>query len=416
MVGDVFFIRGSCNLGRVSRFRTRLWGVVSMSIVDETLERIRDFPQKLAPLREELLANVVLIGQLSAPTGGETQRAQFVLDRFVESGVDEVSADDLGNAVGLKYGKRGQRTIMLVSHLDTIFPSSVDHNIVVQTDTIAGPGVGDNALGAAVISMMPDVLKTLNIELDSNLALVGSVRSLGRGNHEGIRYQLDHLARPIDYGIVVEGIQLGRLNYFSIGTIRGDITCTVRPEPSRSYGSENALVVLNHIINRILNIATPKRPYTLIRLGKMRAGVSYDTDPDLAELGFEVISHSDEMIDQVRREIEDIVAEMSARHAVDAKLDIFFSRQAGGIAFSHPLVKTVLDVMSYLEIPPDQGHSPSELSEFISRGIPAVTLGVTRGEKNTKEPDYVEIAPILTGVAQLAGVLLAVDRGAYDET
>ena len=110
-----------------------------------------------------------------------------------------------------------------------------------------------------------------------------------------------------------------------------------------------------------------------------------------------------------------IVAELSARHAVDAKLDCFFQREAGGLPFSHPLVKTVLDVMTVLEIEPDQGHSPSELSEFLSRDIPAVTLGITHGEKNRKKPDHVLIEPILKGVAQVIGVLLAIDRGACDE-
>ncbi len=113
--------------------------------------------------------------------------------------------------------------------------------------------------------------------------------------------------------------------------------------------------------------------------------------------------------------MEDIVSEMSARHAVDAKLDFFFSRQAGGIALSHSLVKAALQVMQRLDIEPDQGHSPSELSEFISRGVPAVTLGITRGEKNTKQPDHVLIDPILLGVAQLVGVILAIDEGACDE-
>jgi tripeptide aminopeptidase len=220
----------------------------------------------------------------------------------------------------------------------------------------------------------------------------------------------------IDCGICVEGMQLGRLNYFSIGTARGDITCDVRPEPSRSYGSESALVVINHIINRILGISIPNRPYTVIRMGKMRAGVAYDVEPDHAELGVEIVSHSDEMIDQVHRQIEDIVAEMSARHAVDAHLDLFFKTQAGGIPFSHPLVKGVLEVMHSLGIEPDQGHSPSELSELIARNIPAVTLGITRGGKSRKKsPDYVLIDPILTGVAQLLGVILAVDEGACDE-
>ena len=84
------------------------------------------------------------------------------------------------------------------------------------------------------------------------------------------------------------------------------------------------------------------------------------------------------MIEQIQHEIDDIVAEMSARHAVDAYLDMFFKTQAGGIPFSHPLVKATLDVMQTLGIEPDQGHSPSELSELIARGIPAVTLGISR--------------------------------------
>ncbi len=148
----------------------------------------------------------------------------------------------------------------------------------------------------------------------------------------------------------------------------------------------------------------------------MRAGVAYDVEPDHAELGVEIVSHSDKMIDQIQGQIEDIVSEMSARHAVNAHLDLFFKTQAGGLPFSHPLVKGVLEAMHSLGIEPDQGHSPSELSELISRKIPAVTLGITHGEKNRKTAsDHVLIDPILTGVAQLVGVILAIDGGACDE-
>jgi hypothetical protein len=275
--------------------------------------------------------------------------------------------------------------------------------------------VGDNALGAAIVSMVPAVLEQLQIELDSNLVLLGSTRSLMRGNHAGLRFFLDHSPVRIDAGVCVEGMQLGRLNFFSIGTARGDVTCNVLPEPSRSYGNESALVVMNHIVNRVLGIAVPNRPFTTIRLGKIRSGVAYDVEPDHAELGLEIVSHSDEMIDRVQREMEDIMSEMSARHAVDAHLDMFFKTRAGGIPFAHPLVKCTLEVMQALGIEPDQGHSPSELSELIARGIPGITLGVTRGERGKRSPDHVLIGPILGGVAQLVGVLLAIDKGACDE-
>ncbi|MFH1266374.1 MAG: M28 family peptidase [Planctomycetota bacterium] len=389
-----------------------------MSTHLEVPEMIRDLPEALRAMRERLVANLVMIAQIPAPTGDEASRVRFLLDRFAEASLRDAAVDDAGNAVGRLAGTRGDRTILLVSHLDTIFPATQSHDVSVEADRVLGPGVGDNALGAAIISLMPAVLEHLGIELRSDLLLLGSTRSLGKGNHSGIRFFLDHLPEKVDLGICVEGMQLGRLNFFSIGTARADITCEVRqlPEPSRSYGSESALVVLNHIINRILGIATPSRPYTRINMGRMRAGMYYNVEPDLAELGLEIVSHSDEMIDRICGEMNDIVSEMSARHAVDARFEVVSSTRAGGIPFAHPLVKSVLEVMGQLKIEPDQGHSPSELSELISRQIPAVTLGITYGDKSRKaEPEYVLIDPILTGVAQLLGVILAIDEGVCDE-
>jgi tripeptide aminopeptidase len=144
--------------------------------------------------------------------------------------------------------------------------------------------------------------------------------------------------------------------------------------------------------------------------------MAYDVEPDHAMLGLEIVSHDDDEIDRIQREMDVIVSEMSARHAVDARLDVFFRTRAGGIPFAHPLVSSVLEVMKELGIESDQGHSPSELSDLIAREIPAVTLGISRGEKNRKrKPDYVLIEPILVGVAQLIGTILAIDEGACDD-
>ena len=43
----------------------------------------------------------------------------------------------MGNAVGFLPGARGERTILLVSHLDTIVPKDVDHN-----ETADAVGIG----------------------------------------------------------------------------------------------------------------------------------------------------------------------------------------------------------------------------------------------------------------------------------
>ena len=386
-----------------------------MREVLDAIDDIRELPDALLPLREEVLANLVMLAQIAAPTGDEEERVRYVLDRFTEAGLPEAGPDEIGNAVGFLPGAKGDRTIIAVAHLDTWIPKTVSHNVVVQTDRTIGAGISDNALGAAIVSMLPTFLDQLGIKLDCNLQLIGTVRSLHRGNHEGLKFFLDHAPRKFDFGIVVEGVELGRLNFFSLGMVRGDIACNVRREHLSRYGSESALVVLNQVVNRMLGISTPSRPHTRIRIGKMHAGIEYNTDPDHAELGFEVVSDSDEMVRGIISQIEDIVGEMSARTDVDVGLDCFFHREAGGIPFSHPLIKTVIEVMTQLGIQPNQEQILSEVSEFIAYGIPAVTLGVTTQQRDQKKTDHVMIDPILTGVAQLVGTIMAIDRGACDE-
>lgn len=388
-----------------------------MTVAVSVHRPVEELPEALKPLRERILSNLTMLARLPAPTGREQDRVQFLLDRFLEAGLTDATTDELGNAVGRIRGRRGNRTILVVSHLDDIVRPGVEHEVIVRADRVIGPGVSDNAMGAAVVAMLPTILEHLNIELNSNLVLLGSILSLERGNHRGIRSFLDQYPDDIHFGICVEGIELGRLDFFSIATARADLVCQVRNggDHSRGYGSESALVVLNQIINRILGIPIPVRPYTIIRMGKLRAGVSYDTEPTRALLGLEIVSHDDEQVDRIIREMEAICFEMSARHPVEAKLDVFFRTRAGGIPFGHRLVTTSIEVMRKLGIEPDQKHTPSEVSEMIARDIPAITLGITRGRKHQRpKPDYVLIEPILRGVAQLVGVILAIDSGACD--
>jgi tripeptide aminopeptidase len=113
--------------------------------------------------------------------------------------------------------------------------------------------------------------------------------------------------------------------------------------------------------------------------------------------------------------MEDIVAESSARNAIDTHLDCIFRSEPGGIPFGHPLVKSAVELISQLGNQPDQEHWLPELSELIAQGIPTVTLGIAKREAYMHRPDLVRIEPILTSVAQIMGVLLEIDRGACDE-
>lgn len=363
-------------------------------------------------MQDVLLANLVMIGEIPSPTFGEEQRIRFIEDRFSESGLQNSSSDELGNGFGVLPGVTGDRTLLVVAHADTLFDATVDHTLTVRDDRVIGPGVGDNGLGLAVLATLPMLLDSVGVRLQSNLILMAASRGLGRGNLEGIRFFLDHHQTPIHGAVCVEGVQLGRLSYSSIGMLRGEIKVHV-PEAydwSR-FGAAGAVITLNDVINRINRIPLPKRPKTSIVLGSIEGGHAFSKIAHHSLLRFEIRSESGEVVNDIKDQIEDAIAEMRFETRAEVTLDIVAQRQPGGIEFRHPLVRCARDIMGRLGVEPRMAPSTSELAELIAHDIPAVTLGLTMGEHMGERVEEIMIEPMFTGIAQLLGMLQAMDEG-----
>jgi di/tripeptidase len=256
----------------------------------------------------------------------------------------------------------------------------------------------------------------LGLSLKSNLILMGSSKSLGRGNLAGLRFFLENNDMPITAGICVEGAQLGRLSIASIGMARGEIHCGV----SQSYdwtrfGTTNAIITMNEVINRIMMIPTPLRPRSSIVLGTIEGGKDFNTLARFSKLGFEIRSEEGEVVEQIEQHLDDIVAEVGSQTESDVNLEIFARRSPGGLGFAHPLARHVRRIMQALDIPQRAFPSTSELSAFIDRGIPAVTIGLTSCESLNEKGEEVFIEPMFAGLAQLLGIILAIDGGFCDE-
>jgi metal-dependent amidase/aminoacylase/carboxypeptidase family protein len=241
---------------------------------------------------------------------------------------------------------------------------------------------------------------------------MGATRSLGRGNLEGLRFFLSNTKIPFEGGVSVEGFSLGRLSHHSIGMMRGEIVCTVPEEYDWTrFGAVGAIVTLNEIINKILEIPLPKRPRTTIVLGSVEGGQHYDTVATRALLRFEIRSESEALEEGICEQIEDIASEVSSQTGAEISLDTFARRKPGGISFSHPLAKNARRIMKALQLQSRKSPSTSELSAFIDRNIPAITVGITTGEHQNQINEQVRIEPMFTGLAQLMGILISIDRG-----
>jgi len=117
----------------------------------------------------------------------------------------------------------------------------------------------------------------------------------------------------------------------------------------------------------------------------------------------------------IKRQISDIAAEVSSTTKADVTLKVVSMRKPGGLPFNHPLVQNARDVLRKLKITARLSPSTSELVAFIDAGIPAVTVGMTSGDHLAEEGESLRIDHIFTGIAQLLGIILALDNGYCDE-
>jgi len=386
------------------------------SLIKGVVDQLPRLVEHCTDLRDRVISNLVMLGEIPAPTFSEERRLEAFVRRLSGLGVAECATDGIGNAFGLLPGQEGQESIVIAAHADTPFSERFDHTISLSPDRVAGPAVADNSLGLAVVATLPDLLEKLGVNLRCDLLLLGTVRSLGRGDIQGIRYFLDNRKLPVRAGVCVEGGQLGRLSVRSLGMLRGEITCTVPEEYDWTrFGATGAILTLNEVINRIAAIRLPKKPRSAIVLGSVEGGTSYGVIATHAVLRFEVRSESGDIVEQVRNQIEEAVHEVTADTGANLRLEIFGRRHPGGLSYSHNLARTARMIMQSLHVKPRVTPSTSELCAFIAHGVPALTIGITRAE-NISEPDEsVYLDRIPAGLAQLISILVAIDRGCCHE-
>ncbi len=385
--------------------------------MENYLEKLPSFVDEIKSIKETIITNIVLIGQIPSPTFKEKRRSQFFMERLAECQIDECTTDGYRNPIGIIRGtSREKPPIFVVTHLDTFFTKDIDHNYVVKEDSITGPGITDNSVGLGVLISLPEIFQKLNLRFESDIVLAGVIQSIGKGNLRGIRHLLKTWSTPIRGAVCIEGVELGRINYYSDGMIRSEVECNI----STVNGWEpkfkpNAILVLNEVINRILRLRLPQRPRSRVIFGKIKGGFSHGVIAYDAKLGFEIQSDSDKMVKGIYNDIKDIIAGVSHEYEVELKLKTISSLYASKLRYNHPLVKSAGEVMKELDLKPVSESCESELSIFLFRKIPAVTLGITRGKNYHQQDNRMEIEPMFKGIAQIIGVIMAIDSGICDE-
>ena len=382
------------------------------------------YAETLASLRDQIIGNVVFLGELpssavtfqsddDAGSVDYSLRAKYFGERLLELGVDECSADDLGNPVGIIKGRDPSLApILVATELDSLFEPKSEYHYSLDEEWIYGPGIMDNVSGAAAALCLPEVFRTLGIQLDSDLLIAGFAGTMRKRHGIAVvDYFLANLGRKPRGALVLKGGQFGRLSYYSEAVVRANIECVDRLD---SPEGRNMIVAATRIVDSLLAIRLPQKPRTEIVIGKIEGGFKYGAPASQASVGIEVRSTSNTEINRVMERIALVIERLRYEQGVDVRIETEAQLGAASLGFEHPLTRAAVAMLNALGREPHIYPSVSELIFFLERAIPAVTIGVATGEDRHQEEAKVLVSSFYKGLAQTAALVQAIDEGVCD--
>ncbi len=381
------------------------------------------------PLSNKLIELAITIQQIPAPTFHEQQRAEFVYQRFEEEGLADVEIDAAGNVYGRLASNDEQRTtndrrkindirhplsvvrpVVVSAHLDTVFPHSVDLKIFRGPDSVAGPGIGDNATGVAGLFGLLWLLRERKISLPADLWLVANTCEEGLGDLRGMKAVVERFGEEPAAYIILEGMALGQVFHRGLGVQRYRITArTAGGHSWIDFGKPSAVHELAALASRITALPVPAEPRTTLNVGRISGGTSINTIAPEASLELDLRSESVHNLQSLAGQVEGLV-QVANKEGVQVEAEIIGQRPAGEIPASHPLVGLAQACLQEVGIQPRLNIGSTDANIPLSKGLPAVTIGLTHGNGAHTVYEHIEIDPLEKGLEQLVRLVERVEE------
>jgi acetylornithine deacetylase/succinyl-diaminopimelate desuccinylase-like protein len=356
-----------------------------------------------------ILDLAITLQQIPAPTLAETERAVYLHERFRVEGLCDVERDGLDNVYGRLPGMGSSPPLVISAHSDTVFQMDTDLRLIRDDDRIAAPGIGDNSLGLAGLMGLVWALRERGIQLPGDLWLVANVGEEGLGNLRGMRAVVDRFEDgPLAY-IVLEGMALGQVYHRGLGVQRYRITANTAGGHSWvDHGVPSAIHELAVLITQLDALRLSHQPRSTLNVGVIAGGTSVNTIASKAHLELDLRSEAAENLNELLGQVEALI-EKRERADVHFELEKIGHRPLGELPSNHPLVRLAVRALKREGVDAKLNIGSTDANVPLSRGIPAICIGLTTGGKAHTMDEYIYTQPLAQGLEQLIRVV----RGAF---
>lgn len=326
----------------------------------------------------------IRLTEIPAPEFGEGPRGEALKKLFEASGL-KVQTDKIGDVIATRPGTVSKSVVLLVAHLDTVFPAETDVTVKRKGTRLEAPGISDNGAGLAALAGLTRALGESRIHTDKTIVLAGNVGEEGEGNLRGIRALVEAYGPRLSAVIAVDGVSTDHITTQGIASRRFEVSITGPGGHSWSdFGAPNPITALSRGIVKFSAIHVPDDPRSSYNFGMIEGGTSVNSIPARAAVKIDLRSEEDAELNRMENALRDAMQaglreEALANHAANESLQVSFrslgARPSGKITEDAPLVETIRNVDRYLGNRSRLERSSTDANIPLSLGIPAVALG-----------------------------------------
>jgi acetylornithine deacetylase/succinyl-diaminopimelate desuccinylase-like protein len=325
----------------------------------------------------------IRITEVPAPEFYEQKRAQLVRKIFESAGL-KTRLDSTGNVVAEYPGVDSNSIVLVVAHLDTVFPEVTDVHVTQHGTRLEAPGIGDNGAGLAALGGIAHALHESKLRTQSTIVLAADVGEEGEGNLRGIRALVTEYHSRLKAVIAVDGFATDYVTTRALGSQRLEIIVTGPGGHSWSdFGLPNPITALARGIVRFSAMRIPGNPRTTFNFGVISGGASVNSIPSSASVLLDIRSEDDAEIARVaalarkafQRGTEEEMDAAGHSAALAVKVREAGARPSGALPGNSPLLAALRDADHVLGNISRRGISSTDANIPLSLGLPAIALG-----------------------------------------
>jgi len=392
MVCNAFAAQDVAATGVQPQYRAEIAAIRNNRNVQAAMEHI-------VAIEPQSRRDLIELTEIPAPPFGEENRARRFAEMLRQAGLSDVTIDDVGNGIGRRPGKSGDRVIAYSAHLDTVFPLETDVTVRFDDEKMYAPGIGDNTRGLVTVLGVLRALQKTGIETDADILFIGNVGEEGLGDLRGVKHLFRDGAPGIDTLIAVDGGESNRIVFGGVGSHRYRIT--FRGPGGHSWGAFG-LASPHHALGRAIAIFVKNAPSvtsvgekTSYNVGRIGGGTSINSIAFESWMEIDMRSGNQGKLNDVdailQAAIEQALQEENTARLDGPELTVDVERVGTRPAAEGddqaPIVQRAIAATESFGIEPQLQISSTDANLPISKGIPAVTMSRGGVSGNSHAPE-----------------------------